>query len=204
MSSSEATDAILTSTIARMASRLEILTNDIFVSTALTFELRGDGTRLLNLPQRCTAVATVKTRDPLGNLTTQTALSYRLVSSLDAAGADRVGYLDQADYLEIVPYQFLTGIVGEPWWIWPQAPKAVQVVGTFGWTVTPYDISRAVALMVNDSLKPQANILRRAVTFDTVDARTVFGPSDAAHPTGLTDVDQIIGLYRRSDGLLVG
>lgn len=198
----EAPDATLTSAIARMVSRLQALTDDEFISSAgRTYELRGSGTSQLALPARCTAVTTVKTRDYLGNLTTQAATAYRLVSSLDAAGATRVA---SWDYLEIPPYQHLTGVVGDTGYWWPLGSVTVQVVGTFGWTVTPADINRAVALLTFDALKAQGSDLRRATTLETADARYTYDPNDTEHPTGVTEADDIIRNYRRSSGLLVG
>lgn len=202
---SDVLDATITAVIARIVDRVEILTNDIFVPTAATYDLRGDGTSRLELPQRCTAVSAVNTRDYIGNLTLQTAASYRLVSSLDAAGATAIrSPADGSDYLEVVPYQYLKGIIGQPWWTWPVGPKTVQVAGTFGWTVTPPPINRAVALMVYDQIKPMNPGLRRASQLQTADAVYTYLPNDPDHPTGIDDADEIIREFRRAAGLMVG
>ena len=203
LTTGEAADAILTSTIARMADRIEILCDDEFVSSSKTYDLRGDGTGQLTLPLRCTAISTVKTRDYLGTLTTQSATAYRLHSSLDSAGASRIS-LDDYDYLEIVPYQYLQGLIGQPWWKWPIGPNTVQVVGTFGWTVTPADISRAIALLTYDAVKAQAANLRRATQLQTADAVYTYTPTDPLRPTGIDEADDIIRAYARSSGLMVG
>jgi hypothetical protein len=204
LSLTEAPDAILTATIARMVKRLEGLTDDEFVTaTGRTYDLRGSGTSTLALPARCTAITTVKTRDYLGTLTTQDAAAYRLVSSLDAAGANRVTG-QPWDYLEIPAYKYLTGVVLASGWTWPPGAETIQVVGTFGWTVTPADINRAIALMTYDAVKAQAQNLRRADRMETVDAVYTFNPFDPDHPTGINEADEIINSYRRSSGLLVG
>jgi hypothetical protein len=201
LSTSEAADAALTAAIVRFSARIDDLTDDHFESQSLTFDLSGDGSRSLQLPQRCTAVTTIKTRDYLGNLTAQSATAYRLVSSLNSGGATR-RTLDAVDVIEIVPYQYLQGLVGQPWWLWPRGPNAIQVVGTFGWTVTPGDIKRAVALMVYDHFKALNLQLRRAVTLNTADATYGYGTTPG--PTGITEADEIIRDYTRPVGLLVG
>jgi hypothetical protein len=185
-----------------MVKRVEALCSDEFVSAAgRTYDLRGSGTSQLFLPARCTAVTTVKTRDYLGNLTTQAATAYRLVSSLDSTGAYRLTSC-QYDYLEIPPYQYLAGVVGSTGYAWPIGAETIQVVGTFGWTVTPTDVNRCIALLVFDHFKPLAPGLRRAETMETVDARYTFNA--ATDITGITEADDIIADYRRSTGLLVG
>ena len=204
LTTAEASDAILTATIARMVARVESLCDDEFVSTAgRTYDLRGSGTSQLALPARCTAVTTVKTRDYLGNLTTQAATAYRLVSSLDAAGATRItGWA--YDYLELPPFQHLTGVVLDSGYWWPLGAETVQVVGTFGWTVTPADIKRAVALLTYDAVKAQAANLRRATQLQTADAVYTYTPTDPLRPTGIDEADDIIRDYNRSTGLMVG
>lgn len=202
---SDVLDATITAVVTRMVDRIEILCNDQFVSASATYDLRGEGTRQLTLPQRCTAVTTVKTRDYIGNLTTQSANAYRLVSSLDSAGATAIRSPDEGtDYLEVVPFQYLVGIIGQPWWTWPVGPKTVQVAGTFGWTVTPPQINRAIALMVYDQIKPLQAGLRRATQLQTADAVYTYTPNDPNRPTGIDEVDDIIRDYVRSSGLLVG
>lgn len=194
-------DAFLTAAIARLTVRLDELTNDHFESQSLTIDLTGDGTSTLTLPIRCTAVSQVRTLDPLGNYTTQLATSYRLVSSLDAAGATRV--IQQADdYLDIPTGQFLSLYWGAGR-RWPAEANGVRVIGTFGWTVTPPDIKRALALMVFDHFKPLGQTLRRATQYQTSDAVYSFGAGDEDHPTGLWEVDEIVKDYLR-EPVLVG
>jgi hypothetical protein len=197
----EADDAKLTLTIARMVDRIESLCDDEFVSAAgRTYELRGSGTSQLALPARCTAVTTVKTRDYNGNLTTQAATAYRLVSTLDTAGATRVSGVVY-DYLEIPPNQHLTGVVLDTGWTWPVGAETVQVVGTFGWTVTPPDINRAVALLTHDAVKSRNPSNRKATIYDTVDTRY---EQDVVGPTADPDVNRIVADFTRSTGELVG
>lgn len=203
LDTTEAPDALLTATLAGMVTRFEALTNDRFVSASATYDLSGDGSSMLDLPQRCTAITTVKTLDLNGTLTTQAATVYRLVSSLNAAGSVR-NTPDAMDYLQVVPGQYLSLVTYGSATRWPTDPKAVQVVGTFGWTVTPFDASRAVALITFDAIKTQAQQLRRATTLETADARYTYDSEDTEHPTGVTEADDIIRNYRRSSGLLVG
>jgi len=203
LTTDEASDAALTATIARVVDRVEALCDDTFVSASATYDLRGSGTSQLALPARCTAVTTVSTRSYLGALTVQAATTYRLVSSLDTAGANRIPGIPW-DYLEIPPYQHFTGVVLDTGYWWPVGPETIQVVGTFGWTVTPPDIKRAIALLVYDQIKPLAPILRRVSTYNTVDATYEYSGVNASGPTGIPDADAIIEDFNRTSGLLVG
>lgn len=196
----EADDTRLTLTIARMVDRIEALCDDEFVSAAgRTYDLRGTGTTQLALPARCTAVSSVQTRDYLGNLTVQAATAYRLVSSLDTAGATRLAGVPY-DYLEIPPNQHLTGVVLDTGWWWPTGAETVQVTGTFGWTVTPPDINRAVALLTFDAVRSRNPSNRKATVYDTVDTRY---EQDVIGPTADPDVNRIVADFTRSTGQLV-
>jgi hypothetical protein len=168
LTTQDADDTRLGSVIAREQARLEELTNDLYTPQTLTFDMNGWGRPSLPLFQRCTAVTTVKTRDLNGTLTTQDSSVYRLVSSLDAAGAVRVR---QYDRLAIVPGKYIAQVpYWSPQYVWPWGDATVQVVGTFGWTVTPPEIKRALALMVWQHTKPLATVLRQATQFTTADA----------------------------------
>jgi hypothetical protein len=136
----------------------------------------------------------VKTRDHLGNLTTVTpTTTYRLRSSLDAAGAVMVSKID---YLDIVSWS--NGLSGpdifDPW-RWPRGTQAVQVTGNFGWTVTPYAAKRAVALMVYDRLKPIRADFRMAERVTTADSTQTRGTT---FPSGIPEADDIIYDLRRT------
>lgn len=184
--------------ITRCSGNFDNLTNDHFESASATYNLTGDGSSHLTLPQRCTAVSTVKTKDLLGVQTTQSSSTYRLHSSLVTGGTDTIA-LDSEDYIAIIPGQYLslTGYGGR----WPCDPASIEVVGTFGWTVTPYDVKRAVALMVYDSVKPMSPTLRKATTYRTLDAQFDYA---ATGPTNIPEADEIIRQYTRGGGVLVG
>jgi hypothetical protein len=201
LTTSDVDDTKLTATIARVSLDFDDLTKDHFESASLTFDLSGDGSSMLTLPQRCTAVTTVKTLDFNGVLTTQAATVYRLVSSLNAAGSARTAE-DAEDYLQVIPGQYLT-LVGWSGYGWPRGPKAVQVAGTFGWTVTPAKVKRAVALMVYDQVKPMAPQLRKATQWSGPDITYTNDPTIPG-PTGMPDVDRIIRDFTRTAGVLVG
>jgi hypothetical protein len=183
--------------IARFSQRIDELTHDHFETTgsvALDHSIfSANQSRFLYLNKRCTTVTAVNTRDHFGNLTLQSASSYRLKSSLDTAGANKIGELD---YLEILPWG--NGIVGPDilWggWVWPQGTNTVQVTGTFGWTVTPGDIKRAVALLVWDHFANQRGDLQRAAEFSDQNRRIVFdrGPDSW---TGIPEADAILKRY---------
>jgi hypothetical protein len=168
LTAQDADDTRLGSAIAREQARLEELTNDLYASATLTFDMNGWGRASLPLPMRCTAVTTVKTRDLNGTLTTQDSSVYRLVSSLDAAGAVRVR---QYDRLAIVPGKYIAQVpYWSPQYVWPWGDATVQIVGTFGWTTTPPEIKRALALMVWQHVKPVGALLRQTQTLATGDA----------------------------------
>lgn len=193
LTTAEASDDNLTAAIIRFSQRFDDFTNDHFESAGLTLELDGEGEGRIYLPRRTTAVATVNIRDETGTLTTQDTTSYRLHSSL-VAGTTRSG---DWDWLDAVP--FGVGFAGVPVtnsnvWCWPGGPQTVQVTGAFGWTVTPGDVKRAVALMVFDHFKPIRNDLRRTQSFTTDSAAINLA---ITKPTGIPECDDIIEEYRR-------
>ena len=205
-------DATITSAITRMTARFEDLVNDSFsTATTQTLELNGSGTSRLIIPKRTTAVTAVKTRDYAGTLTTQASTVWRFTSSLDAAGAKRVGGWD---YIDVVPGQYLTGLYDpyaqystinytELTWpsVWPQGPQMVQVVGTTGWTTCPDDVKRAIALLVSDHFHAPSGSYRRASEWTDGTTRVLGAPVDEDHPFGMPEVDQIFREYRRESRL---
>lgn len=198
LTTTEASDANLTSAIARFSQRLDDYTNDRFESEALTLEMDGEGTAKLILPKRCTAVGTVKTRDDADVLTLQAAAVYRLHSSLYSTGSKRLG---EFDWIEVVPDgNGLASVTGSAY-VWPRGPRTVQVVGTFGWTTTPGDVKRAVALMVYDHFKPRAEDLRRASAWAIAETRYEIART---LPTGIPEADEVIANYRREGDVAVG
>src|SRR6266540_2825595 len=168
LSASDIDDTKLAAVIARESAHFDWLTNDHFESATLTLELNGTGNLSVVLPKRCTAVTTLQTRASDGTLTTQGTTLWRLVSSLNSAGSEALGDIDR---IEIVPGKYLTGL--NSWDVtcyWPTGPRAIVVTGTFGWTVTPADVKRAVALLVWHSVKLRNDPLRVATAYNTADA----------------------------------
>lgn len=193
----EADDTRLAAAIARLSQRVDDATNDHFSSETLTLDLNGGGSPRLYLPQRCTAVTTLSTRNVQGALTTQASTSFRLHSSLDATGVARLGEYDWIDAIVWGPG--LTGVYYA--WSFDYGEQTVRVTGTFGWMTTPADIKRAVALLVYDHFKPIRQDLRRANRMATADASYDFAQTE---PTGIPEVDGIIAQYRRESVPLVG
>jgi len=190
----------LTAAIARMSQRFDDLTNDHFeTQTATTLNLTGYGDTILYLPRRCTAVTTVSVTNYLGVTTAQAATVYRLHSSLNSAGSawNSPGDLD---WLELLPYQYLTGASFGLGYAWPDESNSITVLGTFGWTVTPTDVKRAVALMVYAEFQPQADVLGHVTQWS--DSGTIYQRS--AGSTGFPAVDDLVDRYKRTQSVMVG
>ncbi len=202
----EASDPRLTAAIARVSVQFDAATSDHFESRSVTYTLNGSGTRVQPLPERCTSVTTVKTMWFDGTQTTQDASVYRLHSSLNATGDARLGGTASVDYLELVPFKYLSGVANYGQWgyyggmAWPPDPMSVEVAGAFGWLVTPADVKRAVALMVYDALKPIRADLGRVDRYSTADTSFVMS---ATSPTGIPEADDIIARYTRDSRVLV-
>jgi hypothetical protein len=193
-------DALITSAIARMSQRFDDLTNDHFsTQTSTTLTLQGYGGTILYLPRRCTAVTTVSVTNYAGTTTAQAATVYRLHSSLNSAGSawNTPGDLD---WLELLPYQYLSGASFGLGYAWPDESNSVTVLGTFGWTVTPTDVKRAVALMVYAEFQPQADVLGHVTQWS--DSGTIYQRS--VGPTGLPAVDELVERYKRTQSVMVG
>jgi hypothetical protein len=190
----------LTASIARMSQRFDDLTNDHFeTQTGVTLTLAGYGDTILYLPRRCTAVTTVSITNYAGTVTAQAGGVYRLHSSLNSAGSawNTPGDLD---WLELLPYQFLSGASFGLGYAWPDETNSVTVLGTFGWTVTPTDVKRAVALMVYAEFQPQADVLGHVTQWS--DSGTIYQRS--VGPTGLPAVDELVERYKRTQSVMVG
>jgi hypothetical protein len=200
----EAPDASLTTAIARMSMRVDDWTNDHFESQSgiETLDVPYESI-FLYLPRRCTAVTLVQTQDPTGLATTQAATSYRLLSSLDAAGANLREAQASTDKLTIVPPpgNGLVVTLSTTPWVWPVGPATVLVTGTYGWTVCPGDIKRALALLVYYHFKPIRADLRMAETVSVADSTIRFG---ATFPSGIPEADDIIFDYKRDLAVYVG
>lgn len=181
----------LTAKIARMEQEFDNMTNDHFASEAgVTITLQGDGSQRLYLPRRCTAVTTLNIVNYAGTATLQASTVYRLKSSLDAAGAERLSR-GALDYIDILPYQVISGASFGLNYGWPDEPGAISIVGTFGWTVTPAKVKRAIGLMVYSEVKDQADILGHVTQWS--DSGTIYQRS--AGPTGVPAIDEIVSEY---------
>ena len=198
----QADDATLTASIARLTTRISRWCSDTFETATGTVEVDGAGSYRLMLPQRFTAVSAVKIRDAYGTLgTAATVTAYRLHSSLNAAGTERVGGTAMLDWLEVV-----SGGVGLPvsypysdLYRWPYGSQTVQVTGTYGWTVAPPEIKRALALVVWDHVTRQRGDLRSAESMQAGGTLVRFTQPDPSLGiySGIAEADEIIRDYSR-------
>jgi hypothetical protein len=194
LTSTEASDALMTAAIARMSQRFNDYTDDVFEPESLTLELDGEGTARLLLPKRCTSVTTLKLRDSSGTLgSAEAAAAYRLHSSLYASGSKRMG---EWDFLEVVPGG--SGL-SDGTYVFPEGPQTCQIVGSFGWTTTPGDVKRAVALMVYDHFKGVRADIRAAESVSANNVIVRYAQPDPANGiwTGINECDAIIRDYQR-------
>jgi hypothetical protein len=192
----EASDAVVTAAITSQSARIDNLTGDHFEAENLTFDLDVDTySSKLYLPKRCRAITSINTRSAAGVLTLQPVTAYRLNSSLNSAGDFALSAVDYVDLLTALT----TGL-----WYWPWGTGTVQVIGAFSWLVTPTDIKRAVARLVYDELKERRPDVDRAETITNQGVTLRFLESDAEHPTGIREVDEIISRYYRWSELAVG
>lgn len=190
LTSTEAADPALTAAIARLSKRLDGWTKDHFESESgatLLLDVRGASRQIL-LPKRTTAVTQVATRDADGTFTVEAATAYRLVSSLNDDGDEIVR--TRSDRIEIIE----TKTLADGSATWPEGPEVVRVTGAFGWSSTPADIKRAVALLVYDNFKPFNDSLRRARIWETGETRITMGET---RPSGLPEVDDIVAAFTR-------
>lgn len=129
----------------------------------VTIDVAGRGGSRLYLPRRVRSIATVKTRDANGVLTTQASTLWRVTAS--------TGESAPYDYLDVIPGQALAGGTG----FWPRGSATVQVVGKFGWAETPADVKELAALLVYDRIKPSNDPMGRITQLSTSDATQTFG-----------------------------
>lgn len=190
-------DAMLTAAIAAQSKRFDLLTNDHFAppatDTAITVLVDSIGGVAVNLvtsplvfsPKRIRTLTKVETQDATGTFTEEVATTWRLTQSVHGVTADDVdvrGY----DFLTVIPGQSLSW--GYP--LWPFGPQTVRLTGKFDWPATPDLVKRGVAIMVWDSLKPIADVLRRSDRMVNSEAAYYYGD----RPPELTD---ILKLYKR-------
>ena len=152
----------------------------------VALDVDGTGTWLLYLPRRVRSLTTVQTRDSYGTLTTQTATSYRLKGSLNAAGTA------MADGAKL---DWLEALEGLSTIVWPYGTSTVCLTGKYGWAAVPTDIKRLVALRVYDLAKAKADPLSNITQRTTADATIILGDS--------REIADIEARYRR-DEVMVG
>lgn len=194
----EIIDDVVDATIARMVDRFERWTNDQFTSTEdVTLTLTASRSDRIAIPRRCTAIDKLETVAFDGTVTEQDTGVYRLHSSLDDDGAER---LDTYDYIELI-----AGTAGLVNTVNPSrfdpGTGTVLATGTFGWTVVPPDVAYAVALMVWDHCVQQRADLHRVTSRTTATESVQYAVTE---PTGMPEVDEIIADFRRDSYLAVG
>lgn len=193
LSMTEASDAQLTEAITWASDLIDRECDDHFEpyganDADTTIEVDGRGLSMVRLPVRARSITQVQTRDVNGNLTVETAGTYKLDSSLDSAGIKAEAV---ADYLSVAPEKSLSGGVK----VWPAGDNRIRITGKFGWATPPGDIKHAVALLVFDRLKPQSvDQLRRVRSHSTADAQFDMAMTE---PTGIPEVDRVIATFRR-------
>lgn len=195
LTDAEAETSRLTATIARCSQRFDNATNDHFSSeTPVTMTLHGDGTPRLELPRRTTALTSVAIVNWVGTSTVQASTVYRLHPSLDAGAEVRTP--GASDYIDIIPGQVLSGLSSGSGSCWPTETNSVVVIATTGWTTTPADVKRAVALLVYAEYKPQAPVLSVVSSWNNAGTNYQRSPG----PFGIPVADDIAAAYQYGFG----
>jgi hypothetical protein len=145
LSEADCTNALLDSMIAQAAAQIEVELDDDFdpptPDNDETIYVDGTLGSRLHIPRRVRSLTTVSTQALSGSPTAIASTSYRLHSSLNAAGTAMVD-LRKRDWLESLSFTTWASEGG------------VQLVGKFGWAAVPTDIKRLVALRVYDLVRP--------------------------------------------------
>jgi hypothetical protein len=172
-------DPILDAVIAQVGGQIEVELGDDFdppnPDTDETIYVDGTIGSRLYVPRRVRSLTTVSTRSLSGTITALASTSYRLHSSLNAAGTAmsdrRRDWLDSAS--------------GTTWY----SDGGIQLIGKFGWAAVPADIKRLVALRVYDMVKPTGDPLSMVTNRVTVDHSETMGES--------REMARIVSLYNR-------
>jgi len=169
----EITDALLTQTIAWVATQLELDLADRFdpptPDNDETIDVDGSLTSRVYLPRRIRSLTSLQTKNTSGTLASVASSTYRVHSSLNAAGTDFAfdGHRG-SDYIDAFG------------WTFPIEAGSLRLVGKFGWAVVPDDIKRLVALDVYDIVKGSSDPTSRLIQKNTADATYTYGPSREA------------------------
>ncbi len=195
----------LSDAITAMTQAFDLYTDDHFEpepggepETTMTLDLPGSGGPNITVPKRIRSLTDVSLRDFNGNLISQLPSVYRVIQSI-VDGKRTEGDLDQ---ISVIPGQWLSGVgywgdnfYTGSWQYFPLGVNSVQITGTFSWPSTPEQVKRAVSLMVYDAIKPGTDVLRRADRWATPTANFTVA---VANPTGMPEVDNIIGQFTRN------
>lgn len=168
LSDGEAPDGELDLVIAQVAGLIELELDDDFdppnPDVDETIVIDGTIGSRLWIPRRVRSLTSVGTRSISGVITAVAATSYRLHSSLNAAGTAMLDGNRKRDWLD--------SLSSTTW-----ADDGVQLVGKFGWQSPPNDIRRLVALRVYDMVKGTADPLSTVSQRVTSDGSVVVGES---------------------------
>jgi hypothetical protein len=164
----DAGEAELDPLIAQAAGLIELELDDDFdppdPDADQTIFVDGTVGSRLYVPRRVRSLTTVSTRSLSGTITALPATSYRLHSSLSAAGTGMLDGNRKRDWLDSLSFT-----------TW--AADGVELVGKFGWAAVPSDVKRLVALRVYDMVKPTDNPLSTVAQRNTADGSEVLGES---------------------------
>jgi hypothetical protein len=154
--------------IAQVAGLIELELDDDFdppnPDSDETIYVDGTIGSRLYVPRRVRSLTTVSTRSLSGTITAVSATSYRLHSSLNAAGSAMLDGNRKRDWLDSLSFT-----------TW--ASDGIQLIGKFGWAAPPSDIKRLVALRVYDMVKATGDPLSTVVQRQTSDGSLVMGES---------------------------
>lgn len=214
VSTSEASDARLTTVIAEMSSYFDRMADDHYEPTnATTFiydgpapDAYGRGGTWLSLNRRIRAVSSIALIGADG--TSQIplpAISYRVHSSLVEAtladtiygaefGPDAIELLGQGD-------RSLTGAGSfAGYWTWPTWPRSIAITGNWDWAAPPEMVVEAVAMLVVAMLRtravPPGTTGAKVASYSS--GRVTFAVGEDKGGSGIPLVDQAIGVYGRA------
>jgi hypothetical protein len=168
LTEADGSDAYLDLIISQVTTQIELDLDDDFEPAGgdpdETIFVQGTIGSRLYVPRRVRVLTSVSSRSLSGTLTALSATSYRLVSSLNAAGTAMVDGR-KLDWLD--------SRSGNTWY----SDGGIQLVGKFGWAAVPTDIKRLAALRVYGLVKATSDPMTVVTQKTTVDAVFTYGPS---------------------------